>query len=72
MRANRTLLQMKYARIIEGFAKRMGLSREQALSFFYESDTYKLMDEGVGDMHARSDGYLIDELVFEWYKQSAR
>lgn len=69
MRANRTLLHMKYARVVEGFAQRMGISRERALAFFYGSTTYKLVSEGVSDMHARSDGYLVDELVLEWERK---
>lgn len=30
------------------------------------SNTYQLMREGVSDMHARSDGYLADELMIEY------
>lgn len=66
MIANRTLLRMKYARLVDGFATCVGISLDDALAFFYASDTYKLVSEGVGDMHARSDGYLIDELMIEW------
>lgn len=35
------------------------------LPFFYDSDTYMLMSEGVADMHCRSDEYLADELLME-------
>ena len=38
---------------------------EDALAFFYDSDTYMLMSEGVADMHCRSDEYLADELMLE-------
>lgn len=69
MRANQTLLQMKYARIVEGFARRTGMSLEDALAFFYGSDTYKLVSEGVADLHARSDGYLVDELMSEYERR---
>lgn len=54
MEANKTILQMKYARIVAIFAKESGLSLEDALSFFYDSETYKLISEGVADMHCRS------------------
>jgi hypothetical protein len=60
MEANKTILQMKYARIVAIFAKELGLSLEDALAFFYDSDTYKLISEGVADMHCRSDEYLAD------------
>jgi hypothetical protein len=65
MEANKTILQMKYARIVGIFAKNTGLSLEDALSFFYDSDTYMLISEGVADMHCRSDEYLADELLLE-------
>jgi len=62
-------LQMKYARIVAIFAKESGLALEDALAFFYDSDTYKLISEGVADMHCRSDEYLADELMME-YKET--
>lgn len=66
MEAKKTILQMKYARIVAIFAKETGMSLEDALSFFYDSDTYKLISEGVADMHCRSDEYLADELIMEY------
>lgn len=42
MKANRTLLQMKYARIISEFAKKSGLSTKEAMDFFYHSKEYEL------------------------------
>ena len=71
MEANKTILQMKYARIVEIFARLSGLSLEDALSFFYDSDTYQLISEGVADMHCRSDEYLADELLLEFKEKEA-
>lgn len=71
MEANKTILQMKYARIVSIFAKNTGLSLEDALSFFYDSDTYMLISEGVADMHCRSDEYLAEELMIE-YKEKVK
>lgn len=48
------------------FAKKSGLLLEDALAFFYDSDTYMLISEGVADMHCRSDEYLADELMIEF------
>ena len=62
---------MKYARIVAIFAKELGLSLEDALSFFYDSDTYALISEGVADLHCRSDEYLADELMME-YEENVR
>lgn len=66
MEANKTVLQMKYARIVNLFAKEAGMTLEDALSFFYNSVTYELISEGVADLHCRSDEYLTDELMLEY------
>ncbi len=65
MNANPILLQKKYARVVELFAKHNGFSLEQALDIFYRSELYKLMSEGVSDMHCMSDEYLAEELKEE-------
>ncbi len=65
MNANPILLQKKYARVVELFAKRNGLSLDRALDIFYRSELYKLMSEGVSDMHCMSDEYLVEKLKEE-------
>ena len=42
---------MKYARIVRLFADKLQMKYEDALSFFYDSETYKLISNGVADMH---------------------
>ena len=69
MMANPILLQKKYSRVIECFAKKQGLSLDEALDFFYHSVTYQLMREGISDMHCLSDLYLADELQIEYTEQ---
>lgn len=66
MEANKTILQMKYARIVKNFAEQTELSLENALDFFYDSYTYRMISEGIADMHCRSDGYLVELLLEEW------
>ncbi len=66
MNANPILLQKKYARVIELFAKRMCISLDEALKIFYQSETYQLIREGVSDLHCMSDSYLAEELRIEW------
>jgi hypothetical protein len=66
MTANPTLLQMKYVRLIELFAKKLNISYDAALDFFYNSETYKLISEGVSDMHCMSDEYLVTDLLTEY------
>ena len=69
MNANPILLQKKYARIVELFDKRMGISIDKALDIFYHSEVYQLMREGVSDLHCMSDGYLAEELEIEYNKK---
>lgn len=68
MTANPILLQKKYCRVIELFAKQQGLSLDAALSFFYHSEVYQLIRDGVSDMHCMSDVYLADELEQEYIR----
>ena len=56
----------KYSRVIECFAKQQGLSLDAALEFFYHSQVYQLIRDGVSDMHCMSDMYLADELKQEY------
>ena len=66
MLADKIVLQMKYARIVRLFADKLQIKYEDALAFFYDSETYKLISNGVADMHCLSDEYLADELLMEW------
>lgn len=65
MKANRTLLQMKYARIIEEIAGMGHVSADEAMDMFYNSQTFQLISEGVADMHCLSDKYLAEEVLRE-------
>lgn len=70
METNKTILQMKYGRIVKAFAKEAGISLDEALDKFYNSNTFILMDEGIADMQTMSDIYLTDELLIEYgYKK---
>lgn len=71
MEADKTILQMKYARIVKLFASLTNISLEDSLGFFYDSYVYRMMSEGVADMHCRSDGYLVEMLVDEWRSAQA-
>ena len=66
MQADKTLLQMKYSRVVALFAAQQGLSTEDALDFFYHSETYQELREGIADLHCRSDQYVADELALEY------
>lgn len=66
MQADKTLLQMKYSRVVAIFAEARQLPVETALDFFYHSHTYRELREGVADLHCRSDRYVADELIAEY------
>lgn len=69
MNANPILLQKKYARVVELFAKENSLTLDVALDFFYHSGLYQLMREGISDMHCMSDQYLAQELAEEYIER---
>ena len=71
MQADKTLLQMKYARVVTLFAAQQSLSMEEALDFFYHSETYQELREGIADLHCRSDQYVADELAAEYHDRQA-
>lgn len=66
MEADRTLLQMKFSRVVAKFAEQQDIPVENALNFFYHSETYRELSEGVADLHCRSDQYIVDELKAEY------
>lgn len=66
MNANATLLQMKYARVVSLFAQKADISLNEALAFFYHSNLYRLVKNGVSDMHCMSDDYLAEDLLEEY------
>ena len=65
MTAHPILLQKKYARIVALYAEKTGVSLASALKKFYHSAVYKLMSQGISDMHCMSDDYLVEELLSE-------
>ena len=65
---------LKTAEEIANFYKngqKLGLSLDAALDFFYHSQVYQLIREGVSDMHCMSDAYLAEELEQEYAEKNA-
>jgi hypothetical protein len=71
MNANPILLQMKYARVVSLFAEKEEISLDYALELFYHSRLYRLVKNGVSDMHCMSDEYLVEELQEEIKSRNA-
>lgn len=59
----KTLLQMKYAKVIGEIAILANITREEAMKLFFNSDTYYDMENKTADMHCRSDIYLAKEIL---------
>lgn len=60
-----TLKSAKNARIIECIAEMFGVALDEAMDIYYESETAGLIEEGVADLHCRSDKYLATEIWAE-------
>lgn len=54
-----TVLQgEKIAKIIENISSLYSISLDQAADIYYNSETSILIEEGVADLHCRSEKYL--------------
>jgi hypothetical protein len=62
---NETLLQMKYARVVNLLADRLGITHPQALEVFYNSETYSHLSDLRNHLHNMSDAYLAEEIINE-------
>ena len=60
------ILEAKYARIIEAMSQQHNVSLEEAMDIFYNSPLLPLIEEGVADLHCRSDHYLAEEIWLEY------
>ena len=54
------------ARIITNISEMYGVSLEDATDMYYSSETANLIEEGVADLHCRSDKYLAEEVWREY------
>ena len=57
-----TVLEAKYARIIEAISELHSVSLDEAVNIFYHSPLIPLLEEGIADLHCRSDRYLAEEI----------
>lgn len=59
------VLQLKYARIISCIADEASVGLDEAMNMFYNSETMQLIQDGIADLHCRSDQYLAGEVIRE-------
>ena len=60
------LRSAKCARIIACISDMYGVSLEKATDVYYGSETANMIEEGVSDLHCRSDRYLAEEVWREY------
>lgn len=60
------ILEAKYARIINEISNMYSVSIEKTMDIFYNSPLLALLEEGVADLHCRSDKYLAEEIWREY------
>ena len=60
-----SVLQRKLARIVMMLAESEGMTPEQALDVFYNSETYKLLTNLATGLHLMSDDYILEDLKSE-------
>ncbi len=56
------ILEAKFARIISEISKMYNVSLDDAMDMFYNSETMQLLEEGIADLHCRSEKYLAEEV----------
>lgn len=60
------IIQAKNARIIRILAENFDNSLDKAMDVFYNSVTAQMIQDGVADLHCRSDHYLAEEIYREY------
>ena len=60
------------ARIIGCISEMYGVSLRDATDIYYGSETANLIEEGVADLHCRSDKYLAEEVWREYIGHAER
>lgn len=63
--AYHAILEAKYARVITEISQMHNVSLEEAIDIFYTSPLLPLLEEGVADLHCRSDKYIAEEIWME-------
>ncbi|MDE6651659.1 MAG: DUF3791 domain-containing protein [Paramuribaculum sp.] len=65
------LLAEKISKIISYISELFNLSINEATDIFYNSSTSEMIEEGIADLHCRSEKYLAT-LVWEEYQESGK
>lgn len=57
------------ARIIVCISEMFGVPLDEATDIYYRSETSNMIEEGIADLHCRSDKYLAEEVWREYQDQ---
>ena len=57
------------ARIISNISEMFGVTLEDATDIYYGSETASMIEDGVADLHCRSDKYLAGEVWREYQEE---
>lgn len=61
------LKSAKCANIILCISEMHGIPLDEATDIYYRSETANMIEEGVADLHCRSDKYLAEEVWKEYH-----
>lgn len=64
--AYHAIQEAKYSRIISEISEMHDVPIEQAMEIFYTSELLPLLEDGVADLHCRSNKYLAEEIWREF------
>lgn len=64
--SKQVLRSTQCARIILCISEMYGVSINEATDIYYNSETANLIEEGIADLHCRSDKYLAEEIWKEY------
>lgn len=60
------LRSSQYARIIVCISEMFNVPLDKATDIFYSSETASMIEDGIADLHCRSDRYLAEEIWREY------
>ena len=60
--SKRILRSAQCARIIVCISEMFNVSLDEATDIYYNSETASMIEDGVADLHCRSDKYLAEEV----------
>ena len=60
------------ARIIACISEMFNVALDRAIDIYYASETANMIEEGVADLHCRSDKYLATEVWREYQESEKR